>query len=324
MQLPNLHKQSLIWDAHGCLPLEPAGDIGPMLQRYRDSGVHFVSVNIGMDFNPVSDVLKTLAYFRKYLQANQDKHLLIKSVDDILHAQKNGLLAIAFDLEGTEPLDGNLDMISLYYELGVRQMLMAYNKNNRGGAGCQGEDTGLTEFGKEIVKEMNRVGMVVDCSHTGFQTSMEMMEISSDPVVFSHSNPLVLYKHDRNIRDEQIKACASTGGVIGINGIGTFLGDNDTSSQRVFAHIDYIVNLVGWQHVGLGLDYVFDQKELQAFLKNNPEIFPAGKNYEFIAFVEPEQWPEITQVMIDNGYNEEAIKGILGGNWLRIAKNIWK
>ncbi len=324
LPIPNLHKKSLVWDSHGCLPLRPGGHIGPMLERYNDAGVDFVSINIGMDFNAVAGIFKTLAYFRNFLKSNSDKYVLIRTVDEILEAKKNGLLSVAFDLEGTEPLDGNLDMISLYYELGVRQILMAYNKNNRGGAGCQDEDNGLTEFGREIVKEMNRVGMIVDCSHTGFRSSMEMMELSTDPLVFSHSNPLVLCQHDRNIRDDQIKACANTGGAIGINGIGIFLGYNDTSSQRVFEHIDYIVSLVGWQHVGLGLDYVFDQEELQLFLKSNPEIFPPGKNYESVGFVEPEQWPEITQVMIDKGYTENSIRGILGENWFRVAKQVWK
>ena len=165
-----------------------------------------------MDFNPFASILKTLAYFHNFLPSNSDKYVLIRSINEILEAKKDGLLSVAFDLEGSEPLNGNLDMISLYYELGVRQILMAYNKNNLGGAGCQGKDNGLTEFGRKIVKEMNRIGMMVDCSHTGWNFPL-VRQSSLTQIHWFFANMI------GNIRDEQIKACADTGGVIGINGI---------------------------------------------------------------------------------------------------------
>src|SRR6185369_12169278 len=181
--------------------------------------------------------------------------VLAGTVADVERARDGGRLAIAFDLEGTEPLDGDVEMVERFYELGVRQMLMAYNRNNRGGAGCMDDDVGLTPFGRAVVEAMNRVGMVVDCSHTGYRSSLEMMELSTAPVVFSHSNPRALWTHDRNVRDEQILACARTGGVVGVNGIGIFLGDNDTRSERVVDHIAYVAELAGPEHVGIGLDY---------------------------------------------------------------------
>ena len=147
-------------------------------------------------------------------------------------------MAVTFDLEGMNALDGSVDMVSLYYALGVRQMLVAYNRNNQAGGGCHDTDAGLTAFGRAVISEMNRVGMLIDCSHCSYRTSMEAMELSRAPVIFSHSNARALHDHERNIRDEQARACAATGGVIGIVGLDAFLtkgrchGVNDGRPHR--------------------------------------------------------------------------------------------
>lgn len=312
----------LVWDAHGCLPLAPGSDISG-LRRYACSGVDFVSINIGMDFNPQNEVLDTLAYFQQWIAASRDEFLLARSVDDVLTAKDDGRLAIAFDLEGSEPLNGDLDMVEHLYNAGVRQMLLAYNRNSRAAGGCLDDDTGLTKFGRRVVEEMNRVGMVVDCSHTGYQSTMDMMEVSTAPVIFSHSNPRALRNHRRNILDEQIVACAQTGGVIGINGVGIFLGDNDIRSERVVDHIAYVADLVGAEHVGLGIDYSFDDEEFQAFVRENPDVYPS-EEFEFTGFVEPEQIPEIADLLELRGFSKPEVDGILGGNFFRIAQQVWK
>ena len=123
-------------------------------------------------------------------------------------------------------------MVQAYYDLGVRSMLLTYNGENQAGFGCHAaNDTGLTSFGRGVVDEMNRVGMMVDVSHCGYRTSMDALECSASPVIFSHSSMRAVWDHERNIRDDQARACAATGGVIGINGVGIFLGDNDISVQ---------------------------------------------------------------------------------------------
>ncbi len=313
---------TLVWDAHGCLPLTPGTDISG-LGRYAASGVDFISINIGMDFNPQPDVLRTLAYFRRWIAAHPDEYAIVGSVQDVERARGDGRLSVAFDLEGSEPLDGELDMVSLYYDLGVRQMLLAYNKNSRAAGGCLDDDEGLTEFGRRVVEEMNRVGMLVDCSHTGFRTTMEMMEASTDPVIFSHSNPRALRDHRRNITDEQIRACAQTGGVVGINGVGIFLGENDTRSERIVDHVVYVAELVGPEHVGLGIDYSFDDEEFQEWVLKNPEIFPTS-DFEFTGFAEPEQTPEVARLLLARGFSVSEAEGILGGNFLRVARQVWR
>jgi membrane dipeptidase len=320
-QAQQIHNRSLVWDTHACFPLNPNSDLTE-LKRYSDSGVNFVSLNIGMDMDSFEIIMQVLARFRSYITSHSESYILALTVKDILEAKEAGKLAIAFDLEGSEPLLGNLNMISFYYDLGVRQMLLAYNKDNRASGGCMEGHIGLTDFGQAVIREMNRVGMVVDVSHMGYRGTMEAFEVSTAPVIFSHSNPNGLREHARNISDEQIKACAKTGGVIGINGIGDFLGG--TSSELIVANIEYVMNLVGPEHVGIGLDYVVDKQELIDYIEGHPDVFPPEKFKDYLAFVEPEQIPEFTKILYQKGYSEQIINGILGGNFLKIAEKVWK
>jgi hypothetical protein len=124
-------------------------------------------------------------------------------------------------------------------------MLLAYNRSNRVGGGCQDEDMGLTPFGRDVVQEMERLDMLVCLSHTGHRTARDVLAMAQRPVIFSHSNPATLRPYPRNIPDELIRACAETGGVVGISGIGAFLGDNDSRSEIYARHIDHVVKLVG-------------------------------------------------------------------------------
>lgn len=320
-QARQIHDRALVWDTHACFPLKPDADLS-QLKRYRDSGVDFVSLNVGMDMDAFENILQVMARYRNYITGHADQYVLALTVDDILNAKEAEKLAIAFDLEGSEPLLGNLHLISLYYYLGVRQMLLAYNKDNRASGGCMEGGIGLTGFGKDVIKEMNRVGMVVDVSHMSYRASMEAFETSSAPVIFSHSNPNGLREHARNISDEQIKACAQTGGVIGINGIGDFLGG--TGSELIVQNIEYVMDLAGPEHVGIGLDYVVDKQELIDYIEGRPDVFPPEKIKDYLSFVEPEQFPEFTELLHKKGYSEQVIHGILGGNFLRIAKEVWK
>ncbi len=321
-----LHRDALVWDAHSCLPLKPDAEIR-QLKRHKAAGVDFVSINVGMDMNPVSDVIGVLAGFRASILANPDDFALAGSVADIRHAKREGRLAIAFDLEGSRPLQDEIAMVQLYYDLGVRQIHLAYNRNNSVGGGCHDEDIGLTEFGHRVVAEINRIGMLMDCSHTGHRTSLDIMAASTKPVIFSHANPKALVEHGRNISDEQIDACAATCGVIGINGVSLFLGDPAASSEAMVRHIDHLVQLIGPAHVGIGQDYSYDAVTGVVPDGGHPDYWwPKEAGYDFgeVRFAEPEQFPEITEGLLAKGYSEADIRGILGENFLRVAEATWQ
>jgi len=316
---------SLVWDNHGCMPLRSADTkFLPQLVRYVKAGVKVVGLNVAFDGVPWDQTAPMLAHFRRWIGRHPRRYRLVGTVAGIRQARRDGCLGIFFDIEGGSALNGQLAMVELYRDLGVRWMLIAYNKNNLLGGGCQDVDKGLTAFGRRVVREMERVGMTVCCSHTGFRTTMDVMRLASRPVIFSHSNPLAVWQHKRNIRDEAIRACAETGGVVGINGVGLFLGENDNRPETVVRHIDHVAQLVGPDHVGLGLDFVFDSSELDDFLRANPQMFPPEDGYaRGVRMVAPESLLGITDGLLKRGYTATHVRKILGGNFLRVAEATW-
>jgi membrane dipeptidase len=314
------------WDNHACMPLRP-GDTRflPQLERYRRAGVTMVLLNIHFGELPVESAYAMLATFRTWIAQHPDDYVLAETVADIEAAKRDNRLAIAFDLEGGLPVEAHPGLVEIFHALGVRWMLLAYNKSNRLAGGCQDKDSGLSDAGRAVIDEMHRVGMVLCCSHMGYRSVREAFEYSRDPVIFSHSNPRAVWDHPRNVPDDLLLGCARTGGVINICGFGLFMGPNDASTETLIRHIDYAVSLVGPQHVGLGLDYVFDAEELDAYYRSNPELFPPEQGYcEGVAMVEPERIPVIADTLVRRGYALADVAGILGHNNLRVARQVWK
>jgi membrane dipeptidase len=306
-----LLETSIVWDNHACLPLRPHDErFLPQLERFRAAGVTVVSINVGFDVGTIETHIRMLAHFRRWLSLRPDQYLLVERVADIHRAKATGRLGVFFDIEGMNGIDDQL-------------MLIAYNRPNRAGGGCIEADGGLTEFGAQAIDEMARVGMITCCSHTGERTTLEVIEYARNPIIFSHSNPRALWDHPRNIRDHVIRACAAKGGVIGINGVGKFLGANDTRSETVARHIDYVARLVGIEHVALGLDYVFDNDELLEYHAAHPGLFGTAMHPSDMSFVAPEQVPEIVDCLAAMGYAPIDIQRVLGLNLLRIA-TLWK
>ena len=320
-----IYAEALVWDDHsGFLP-GPGVDLDP-LRRWIACGVSDLSVNVGFDAFPWEQTVRIIAAFRSWFEQRPDQFVLVDRADDILAAKAAGRLAIAFDIEGMRALDDDAAMVALYYKLGVRQMLFAYNLNNSAGGGCHDGDAGLTPFGRAVIAEMNRVGMLVDCSHCSARTSLEAMEASGAPVIFSHSNARALHPHGRNITDEQIRACARTGGVVGINGIGLFLGDREASTAAMARHVAHIAEVAGAAHVGIGLDHDWDR----SWEPNAAEMkfWPAGAGYDpqthTFRHAKPEQLPDLAEALLAHGFSEGEVKGVLGGNFLRVAQQVWR
>jgi membrane dipeptidase len=315
-----------VWDHHACMPLRPQDpSFLPQLARHKAAGFDAITVNIGFGEQDPEEHLRMIAAMRHWLLARPDDYLLLLEADDIERARATGRLAVGFDIEGANAVGDQLSLIQLYYDLGVRWMLMAYNTANRVGGGCQDEDGGLTPFGRAVVAEMERVGMQVCVSHTGHRTVRDIFDVATRPVIFSHSNCAALHPHPRNISDDLIRACAATGGLVGINGVGIFLGLNDISSQTYARHVDHVVQLVGPAHVSIALDYVFDTRELEEHVEKMKATFPPGLGYELGArFVPPEQLEEIVATLQGWGYSDADLTALLGGNLLRLAQQVWK
>ncbi len=322
----SLH-DALIWDDHSGFDPTPDYDL-EHLEAWRQAGVNYLSIDVGYDVIAWELALKNLGAYITWLEKRPDKFLLVRRADDVLQAEKTGRMAITFDLEGMNALNGESSLVSLYYLLGVRQMLTAYNKNNLAGGGCHDKDIPLTEFGRRVIAEMNRVGMLVDCSHTGYRTTMDIMEMAAQPVVFSHSNPKRLRPHGRNITDDQIRACAKTGGVIGVTGLGYFLPDRASSAVALADCVIYVRDLVGPDHVGLGLDYTPpDPKGAgDAALAAHPDFWPPSE-YDPpwpMHDASPGVFSQLASLLLERGWSSEDVRKVLGENFLRVARTVWK
>lgn len=321
IRIPELLSSAVVWDNHGCMPLRADASFLPELERYRKSGVDVISLNIGFADISWDEHVRVLSFMRQWIAKRPEAYRLVSTVEDVHLCKAEGILGVVFDIEGMTPVLKDLSLVQTFYELGVRWMLIAYNRNNAAGGGCMEEDCGLSALGRAIIDEMERVGMVLCLSHAGARTAAEALEYSTHPVIFSHSNPYADTAHIRNISDGLMRSCARKGGVIGLSGIGPFLGTGEKLVDRLLRQIRYVIDLVGHEHVGLGLDYVFDRKEMENFLRINPTLFPAGIQG---AMVEPESIREIAEGLARANLTDLQIRGVLGENWLRIAARVWR
>lgn len=315
---------TLLWDQHTCLPLDTDADIGP-LTRYQDAGGTVLSVNAGYSPHGFSDAVALLHHFRAAIDAHPDLELAA-TLGEVDAATQAGRIAVVFDLEDSRPLDDDLENVRKLANLGVRTLLPTYNNANHAGGGCLDRtDGGLTAWGHAIVAELNTVGIVPDGSHCSARTGLDMCEVSTGPVIYSHSCMRALWDHPRNITDDQARACAQTGGVIGITGVGIFLGPNTPTLEAMTRHLEYAVDLVGIEHVGISTDFCFDVADFTNELRRNPHLFDASyTRWGPIQWVPPETFVTLGEYLRGRGWNGRDIQAVLGGNFYRVAKQAWR
>jgi membrane dipeptidase len=196
--------------------------------------------------------------------------------------------------------------------------------------GCHDVAQGLTPLGLRMVQAVNAAGVLMDCAHTGRQCSLEIMAASSRPVVFSHANPLALVEHGRNISDEQIRACAATGGVVCISGVSVFLGQAQPTVHHVAHHAAYVADLVGVQHVGIGLDYGWTQAGLDDTPPGDfdpgywwPQAAGYGRGIADISYVPQDAWQQLGTALQATGMGAAEAALVMGGNMHRVAQQVW-
>jgi membrane dipeptidase len=325
-----LVRSALVWD--NVFPINLPGEVQlgnswDALQSFRDAGVDVVSITLAGDNHNLSQAFSLCAWAHRELRARENRLLLVKNLADIERARVSGRLAIILHFEGTRCFERDPRVIELFYDLGIRQSLIAFNQQNSAGGGCADpEDGGLTPYGQRLIREMQRVGMLVDLSHVGQRTSLDAIAVATRPVVFSHSNARALCPSFRNLTDEQIRACARSGGVVGVSGSSEYLGDLACSSETVFRHIDYLASCVGVDHVALGLDVVFDPDSLSAWARGRPEEWPMTKDPHWAGFryAQPGQITHVVELMLQAGYSEADARKVLGENWLRVCAATWQ
>jgi membrane dipeptidase len=269
--------------------------------------------------------------------AHQDFVIHCKRVDDIYQAHREGKLAWVACIEGAMPIENELDRIDILYGLGVRLLGLTYSESNALGSGLKEDrDAGLSAFGREAVKRMNKVGMLIDVSHSSTLTALDAVEVSSVPICMSHTGAKALWKSKRLATDEVLKAIASGGGVIGIEAAPhttITYGHRTHDIDSIMEHFEYIANLVGIDHVCFGPDTNFGDhaglhRIFAKFLstgqtKNLEDEYP---RVEYVrGFENPrEASKNALRWMVAHGYSETDIAKVLGENILRVLKAVWK
>ena len=268
----------------------------------------------------------------------RDDTMLVRTAADIGTAKREGKLGLILHCQGTALFEDRLDLVDAYAAAGLRVVQLCYNVRNSFGAGASVEDDdGLTSLGRDLVRRLNDLGLVVDCAHTGERTSLDAVAASTAPVVITHANARGLHMNRRNVSDDLIRAVADTGGVIGTVGYPAFLVDDGQASlDRFIDDIAYKADLVGIDHTGLGIDYyegmhhVANLAEAQAKYAERleegtwdprdypppPYIFPEG-------IETPKTLSALTERLLARGFDEADTRKVLGLNWLRVFGAIW-
>lgn len=283
----------------------------------------------------LASVMEDAKLYYALIEMVPDKVMLVEKVDDINKAKESGRLGIIFGLQDPLPLEENTRVLStvlyILYKLGIRIMQLSYNDANALGCGCtEPNDTGLTSFGIQVVTVMNRLGIVVDLSHTGNRTSRDAAEVSDAPVIFSHANPLALKNTPRNKPDDLIQFVAKKGGVIGIMPYSSFCkseyGEWPTL-EDFLDQIDYAVQLVGIDHVGIGTDKFEGRTKLEYFSgiqTSYPKLMIPFEHRHVAEYSSISEWPRFTEGLLKRGYSEEDCSKIIGGNFFNLFKTVWK
>jgi membrane dipeptidase len=292
-------------------------------------GINTVTSNHGWKWD---DVLYDLG-MRLCDLAHQDFVIVGKTVKDIVTAHETGRIALIPTVEGSAMIENEVDRIDILYGFGVRMMGLVYSESNTLGSGLkEKKDGGLTYFGHEAVERMNALGMAIDVSHCGDVTSLDACEASQYPVFITHAGARELHKSNRLKPDTVLHACAEKGGIIGVEAAPhTTVTENHPvhTIESVMEHFEYIKELVGIDHVGFGPDTLYgDHVALHHVFSNALSIQQIAKVHTEVAYVKGMENPSeaswnILRWLVHNGYSDNEIAKVIGGNVLRILNKVW-
>jgi membrane dipeptidase len=308
------------------LPLTDAEAV--MFRTCGITGFHN-SVGVG-GASAYDDALEFIAAWSGFVGRNTHVFSLVGKADDLDAAKAKQKIAVIMGLQNADEFREPKD-VKAFYEWGLRCAQLTYNTQNLLGSGStERVDGGVSDYGEQIIKAMNEVGMLVDVSHSGDKTTLDAIELSPKPIAFTHSNCRALNNHPRLKTDEAIRKLAAKGGVMGITGVRMFVKDKEpTTVEDIVDHIDHVVKLVGIDHVGIGSDCDLmgydhmppDQyKQLKAGYKAS---YAFRDKIDTDGFDHPRKVYDLTAALIRRGYSDANIQAILGGNFRRLLGSTW-
>ena len=302
------------------------------IQPWKESGINVIHPALGIGgMTSYQNVLEFFAFWNGFIASHDEHFMRIDSANDLARVKKSGKLGVILGLQNSDQFR-RPDDVDFFRNLGQRVSQLTYNSRNFIGNGStERKDEGISDFGAAIIERMNKVGMAIDVSHCGDQTTLDAFEISKKPVLITHSNARALVNgHPRCKTDEAIKKMGAAGSVMGITGVRMFVkADEPTSVEHVLDHFDHVRKLTGPEHLGIGSDidlYGYDamppesNKQLRAGYKGSygfrEKIDVEGLNH-------PKRMFDLTEGLIRRKYTDADIQGILGGNFARVLKAIW-
>ena len=315
------HRQLTVVDSHCDTILEAAKGRGKLrkasetghvdIKRMQEGGVgvQFFAAFIETAYKPFSSLTRALQLIDTfYTEVDSCGDVLAQgqNMRQIRNDLKAGRMIAVLGIEGGEALNGDLQVLRTIYRLGVRFLGLTWNQRNQlaDGVGESITGGGLTNFGREVVREMNSLGMIIDLAHISEAGFWDTLEISRQPVIVSHANCYELCNHPRNLNDDQIKSLAENCGVLGLSFVPEFLGSEMASLDGLLDHVDHVAGLVGTETIAIGSDF------------DGIDQTPVGLD-------DSRCYPRITAGLLQRGYTENEIKGIMGENMLRLMEKVF-
>ena len=278
--------------------------------------------------------IDALLEWQQRIEQHPDQLLLALEAADFQRARESGRTAVMMNFQDATMLEGSAHNVDALHKLGTRCFQLTYNSRNLLGDGClERTNAGLSDFGVEVVERMNQVGVLIDLSHCGDQTTLDGIELSSKPVAMTHTMCDALRSHPRAKTDQQMRACADKGGVVGIIALGYFIGPDpggETTMDHYLAHIDHAVNLAGIDHVGLSTAFPPQGISPWATKENwyEPRLRYFKPSYEvkwppWIPELDsPDRFRTLAGMLERRGWPSGHIEQLLGGNWLRLFRDV--
>lgn len=323
MNATDLHKDAIVIDGLICAKWERA-----LFEDMAKGGL--TAANCTMSFwDNFEGTVKNIVEMNELIEQSDDLLLKVRTTADIYRAKQEGKTGVIMGFQNANSFEDQIGYVKIFKDLGVGIVQMCYNTQNLVGTGCYERDGGLSGFGREIVAELNKQGMLCDLSHVGPNTAKEVIDESKKRVAYSHCLPAGLKDHPRNRTDEELKYIADKGGFVGVTMFTPFLraGVNATIEDYVEA-IQYIYNIVGEDAIGIGTD--FTQGHGQEFF----ELITHDKGYarrltRFGEIINPlgirtvGDFPNLTEALLKHGFTEPQVRKIMGENWVSLLKDVW-
>jgi membrane dipeptidase len=308
-----------------------------LLESMVSGGVNAVNICAAV-YQDFSETIERLADLKARVAQYADLAAEVRTVQDLRRGQQSGTVGIIWGFQNTTPFEGDLRLVQTFAELGVRIVQLTYMTANLVGDGClEPRNGGLTLYGREMIRTLNREGILIDLSHCGERTTLEAIECSDGPVAVTHACARALCASPRNKTDSVMRALTERGGVMGITSLASFVADDwrDANLERYLDHIDHAVEVMGAEHVGLGMDFTAgqpldfvrppkwggsqvppDPHDQGPPLSTWPIPYATGA-------ADHAELPAITEGLVARGHSESVIEGILGGNFERLFGEVW-